>query len=49
MGTSINPPPTTDETTKQSDLDNDMDELVGMDELVESPDHEDILESMKNS
>ena len=40
MGTSINPPPTTDETTKQNDLDNDMDEPV------ESPDHEDILNSM---
>ena len=40
MGTSINPPPTTDETTKQNDLNNDMDELV------ESPDHEDILDSM---
>ena len=40
MGTSINPPPTMDETTKQNDLDNDMDEPV------ESPDHEDILNSM---
>ena len=47
MGTSINPPPTTedqdptmDETTKLNDLDDDMDELV------ESPDHEDILDSM---
>ena len=40
MGTSINPPPTTDETTKQNDLDNDMDEPV------ESPDHEDIVDSM---
>ena len=39
MGTSINPPPTTEETTKQNDLDNDMDEPV------ESPDHEDILDS----
>ena len=37
MGTSINPPPTMDETTKQHDLDDDMDEPV------ESPDHEDIL------
>ena len=47
MGTSINPPPTTEdrdpimeETTKQNDLNNDMDEPV------ESPDHEDILDSM---
>ena len=47
MGTSINPPPTTqdqdptmDETTKQNDLDNDINEPV------ESPDHEDILDSM---
>ena len=46
MRTSITPPPTTedqdpttDETTKQNDLDNDIDELV------ESPDHEDILDS----
>ena len=46
MGTSINPPPTTedqdpttDETTKQNDLNNDIDELV------ESPDHDDILDS----
>ena len=46
MGTSINPPPTTEdrdpiaeETTKQDDLDDDMDEPV------ESPDHEDILDS----
>ena len=42
MGTSINPPPTTedqdptmDESTDQNDLDDEMDELV------ESPDHED--------
>ena len=48
MGTSINPPPTmedrdpiTEETTKHNDLDDDMDELV------ESPDHEDILNSME--
>ena len=47
MGTSINPPPTMEdrdptmeETTKQNDLDDDMHELV------ESPDHEDILNSM---
>ena len=47
MGTSINPPPTmvdldqtTEETTKQNDLDDEMDEPV------ESPDHEDILDSM---
>ena len=46
MGTSINPPPTMEdrdptmeETTKQNNLDDDMDELV------ESPDHEDILDS----
>ena len=39
MGTSINPPPTMDETTKQNDLNNNIDELV------ESPDHEDILDS----
>ena len=46
MGTSINPPPTMEdrdpimeETTKQNDLNDDMDELV------ESPDHEDILDS----
>ena len=39
MGTSINPPPTMDETTKQNDLNNDMDEPV------ESPDYEDILDS----
>ena len=44
MGTSINPPPTTDETTKQNDLDNDC-ETTLMDEPVESPDHEDILDS----
>ena len=47
MGTSINPPPTTEdrdptmeEPTNQNDLDDDMDELV------ESPDHLDILDSM---
>ena len=47
MGTSINPPPTTEERdptteelTNQNDLNNEMDELV------ESPDHEDILDSM---
>ena len=45
MGTSINPPPTTDETTKQNDLNNDC-ETTPMDEPVESPDHEDILDSM---
>ena len=39
MGTSINPPRTMDETTKQNDLNNNMDEPV------ESPDHEDILDS----
>ena len=46
MGTSINPPPTIEdqdttmeETTKQNGLDDDMDKLV------ESPDHEDILDS----
>ena len=46
MGTSINPPPTTEEQdptteelTNQIDLDDEMDELV------ESPDHEDILDS----
>ena len=44
MGTSINPPPTTDETTKQNDLVNDC-ETTPMDEPVESPDHEDILDS----
>ena len=49
MGTSINPPPTpedrdpaTDDPTKEDDL-NDDDE---MDVLVESPNHEDILDSM---
>ena len=47
MGASINPPPTTEEEdptvedlTNQNDLDNEMDEPV------ESPDHEDILDSM---
>ena len=47
MGTSINPPPTTEdrdltteESTNQNDLDNEMDEPV------ESLDHEDILYSM---
>ena len=47
MGTSINPPPTTEdrdptveELTNQNDLDNKMDEPV------ESPDHADILDSM---
>ena len=46
MGTSINPPPTTehrdptvDNLTNQNNLDDEMDELV------ESPDHEDILDS----
>ena len=46
MGTSINPPPTTEdrdptmeEPTNQNDLDDDMNEPV------ESPDHEDILDS----
>ena len=46
MGTSINPPPTTeygdptvDDLTNQNNLDDEMDELV------ESPDHEDILDS----
>ena len=46
MGASINPPPTTEEQdptteelTNQIDLDHEMDELV------ESPDHEDILDS----
>ena len=41
MGTSINPPPTMGEITKQNDLNNDMDEPV------ESLDHEDILGSMR--
>ena len=48
MGTSINPPltpedqdPTTEDPTNQNDLGDD-DE---MNELVESPDHEDILDS----
>ena len=47
MGTSINPPPTpedqdptVEDLTNQNDLDDEMDELV------ESPDHEDILDSM---
>ena len=47
METSINPPPTTEdrdptseELTNQNDLDDEMDEPV------ESPDHEDILDSM---
>ena len=47
MGTSINTPPTTEDgdptvedLTNQNDLDDEMDELV------ESPDHEDILDSM---
>ena len=47
MGTSINPPPTTEdrdptieEHTNQNDLDNDMNEPV------KSPDHEDIIDSM---
>ena len=44
MGTSINPPPTTDETTKQNDLNNNC-ETTLMDELVESPDHEGLLDS----
>ena len=45
MGTSINPPPTTDETT-ENDLDNDC-EITPVDEKsVKSPDHEDILDSM---
>ena len=46
MGTSINPPPktehgdlTVDNLTNQNNLDDEMDELV------ESPDHEDILDS----
>ena len=39
MGKSINPPPAMDETTKQNDLD------IYMDEPVDSPDHEDILDS----
>ena len=51
MGTSINPPPTTEdqdptaeELTNLNDLSNEMDEPV------ESPDHEDILDSSgKNS
>ena len=45
MGTSINPPPTMDETTKQNDINNDC-ETTPMDEPLESPDHEDILDSM---
>ena len=47
MGTSINPPPTTEDgdptvedLTNQNNLDDEMDEPV------ESPDHEDILDSM---
>ena len=45
MGTLINPPPTMDETT-ENDLDNDG-ETTPMDEqLVKSPDHENILDSM---
>ena len=47
MGTSINPPPTTEDQdptvedlTNQNDLDDEIDELV------ESPDHEDILDAM---
>ena len=43
MGTSVNPPPTTedrDPTVEDPDLDHEMDEPV------ESPDHEDILDSM---
>ena len=43
MGTSINPPPSMDETI-ENDLDNDS-EITTMDELVKSPDHEDILDS----
>ena len=43
MGTSINPPPTKDETTKQNDLDNNC-ETTPMDEPGESPDHEDIVD-----
>ena len=43
MGTSINPPPTMDETS-ENDLDNNW-ETTPMDELAKSPDHEDILDS----
>ena len=46
MGTSINPPPTTenrDPTTEEPTNQNDLDDY--MDELVESPDHKDILDS----
>ena len=47
MGTSINPPPTTEDrdlTTEESTNQNDLDDE--MDEPVESLDHEDILYSM---
>ena len=46
MGTSFNPPPTTedrDPTTEDPTNQNDLDDE--MDEPVESPDHEDILDS----
>ena len=47
MGTSINPPPTTeDQDSTVEDVTNQNDLYDEIDELVESPDHEDILHSM---
>ena len=47
MGTSINPPPTTeDQDSTVEDITNQNDPYDEMDEPVESPDHEDILDSM---
>ena len=49
MGTSINPPPTPedrDPTTEDPTNQNDLDDDDEMDGPVESPDHEDILDSM---
>ena len=48
MGTSINPPPTPedrDPTTEDPTNENNLDDDDEMDGLVESPDHEDILDS----
>ena len=47
MGTSINPPPTTeDRNSTVEDVTNQIDPYNEIDELVESLDHEDILDSM---
>ena len=45
MGTSINPPPTPEDRTEDPTNENSLDDDDEMDGPVESPDHEDILDS----